>query len=181
MNEQIMYIKNINILRRVIQLVSVNIKETNLEFGPLEDRKETNLIVVHHVGGTDRDVSAEEIHGWHLANGWSGIGYHYVIRKDGTIERGRPREMIGAHAEGFNSRSIGINIVGDFEQATPEPAQIESAAMLIAELCEIYCLCPDAQTIVGHRDLMSTDCPGENLYCLLQDIRGKAVWYQQNC
>ena len=157
----------------------VNIKETDLAFGQLADREETNLIVIHHVGETDRDVSAAEIHEWHKENGWSGIGYHYVIRKDGTIERGRPRDVIGAHAQGFNSRSIGINIVGDFERAVPVTAQIESASMLIAELCNIYSLCPDAQTIVGHRDLMNTDCPGCNLYDMLQDIRGKAIWYQQ--
>lgn len=157
----------------------VNIKETNLQFGVLECRTETDLIVMHHVGGIDRDVSTKEIHQWHLENGWSGIGYHYVIRKDGTIERGRPREAIGAHAQGFNSRSIGINLVGDFEQAVPTDAQMESAAMLLAELCNNYNLCPDANVIVGHRDLMSTECPGKNLYHMLPILRGKAIWYQQ--
>jgi hypothetical protein len=49
------------------------------------------------------DASAEQIHGWHLGNGWAGIGYHYVIRKDGTIERGRPEWAIGSHAYGFES------------------------------------------------------------------------------
>ena len=158
----------------------VNVKETNLCFGPLQARETTSLIVLHHVGEIDRDVSASEIHKWHLENGWSGIGYHYVVRKSGTIERGRPRDTIGAHAQGFNSCSIGINIVGDFEHATPEPEQIESASMLIADLCNVYGLVPDQVTIVGHCDLMSTDCPGCNLYDMLQDIRGKAVWYQQN-
>lgn len=158
----------------------LQIKETNLDFGPLSDRPDTNLIVLHHVGDIDRDVSAEEIHGWHLNNGWAGIGYHYVVRKDGTIERGRPRTAIGSHAYGYNKCSIGINIVGDFEQATPTVEQIESAAQLIAELCGIYDLTPTAESVVGHRDLMSTTCPGQNLYDILQTIRGKAIWYQQN-
>jgi N-acetylmuramoyl-L-alanine amidase len=157
----------------------VNIKETNLAFGPLQKRAITYLIVIHHVGDIDRDVSAAEIHKWHLDNGWSGIGYHFVVRKDGKIERGRPRDVIGAHAQGFNSRSIGINIVGDFEQSKPNPAQVESAAMLIADLSDIYCLTPTGKTVVGHRDLMPTTCPGHNLYNILQDIRGKAIWYQQ--
>jgi N-acetyl-anhydromuramyl-L-alanine amidase AmpD len=157
----------------------VNIKETNLTFGPLQERTITNLLVLHHIGDIDRDVSAAEIHKWHLEKEWSGIGYHYVIRKDGTTERGRPRNNIGAHAQGFNSRSIGINIVGDFEQSTPNPAQVESAAMLIAELSNIYCLTPTPETVVGHHDLMATTCPGQNLYNILQDIRGKAIWYQQ--
>jgi N-acetylmuramoyl-L-alanine amidase len=157
----------------------INIKETNLTFGSLQERPITDLIVLHHVGDIDRDVSAAEIHKWHSGQGWAGIGYHYVIRKDGTIERGRPRSAIGAHVQGFNNRSIGINIVGNFEQTTPNPAQIESAAMLIAELSDIYCLTPMPATVVGHRDLMATACPGQNLYNILQDIRGKAIWYQQ--
>lgn len=159
----------------------MNIKETNLDFGYLSTRTETNLIVVHHVGEIDRDVSAEEIHEWHKkGNGWSGIGYHFVIRKDGTIERGRPEDAIGSHAYGFNAKSIGINIVGDFEKAEPVPEQIESAAQLIAELCDKYKISINDKTIVGHRDLMSTDCPGQNLYNIMDIVRGKAVWYQQN-
>ena len=159
----------------------ITVKETNLEFvKDLLPRTETDLIVIHHVGETNRDVSAAEIHQWHLANGWAGIGYHYVIRKDGTIERGRPRETIGAHAQGFNYRSIGINIVGDFENFKPTQEQIESTSQLAAELSIIYDLTPTAQSVVGHKDLMSTDCPGKNLYDLLQEIRGKAIWYQQN-
>lgn len=158
----------------------MNIKETNLDFGYLSNRTDTNLIVIHHVGEIDRDVSAEEIHEWHKGNGWSGIGYHMVIRKDGTIERGRPEETVGSHAYGFNAKSIGINIVGDFEQSTPTDAQIEAAARLIAYLSEKYNITPTNKTVVGHRDLMPTTCPGQNLYDLLQDLRGKAIWYQQN-
>jgi len=158
----------------------VNIIETNLQFqSALQQRSLTNLIVIHHVGEVDRDVSAAEIHQWHKNQGWAGIGYHYVIRKDGTIERGRPRDAIGSHAYGFNRESIGINIVGDFEHSAPTAAQIESAAILLAELCNIYNLTPNAQTIVGHRDLMPTTCPGQNLYDLLQTLRGKVIWYQQ--
>lgn len=158
----------------------MSIIETNLSFSPLNERSTTDLIVIHHIGDIDRDVTAEEVHQWHLNNGWSGIGYHYLIRKDGTVERGRPRNAVGSHAQGFNSRSIGINVVGDFEQAQPNFAQIESLSSLIAELCNIYGLTPNTETVVGHRDLMPTTCPGANLYNILQDIRGKAVWYQQN-
>lgn len=152
------------------------ILETNLEFTSLTEREETAMIVVHHVGEITRDVSAEEIHGWHLNNGWAGIGYHFVIRKDGTIERGRPQEMVGSHAYGFNSRSVGINVVGDFEQESPEQEQIESLARLIAYLEGEY---GDLE-IVGHRDLMSTDCPGENLYSQLPSLGGKVEYYKNN-
>lgn len=159
----------------------VNIVETDLEFGALSERPVTDLIVIHHVGGTDRDVSAAEIHEWHLQNGWSGIGYNFVIRKDGTIERGRPEWAIGSHAYGYNSRSIGINIVGAFEgEIVPTDAQIEAASQLVAELATKYGIDVVPTNVVGHCDLMSTDCPGNNLYSELDTIRGKAIWYQNH-
>lgn len=161
------------------KLKSVPIEETQLKFGPLETRTDTNLIVVHHVGSTDKDVSAAEIHQWHLANGWSGIGYHYVVRKNGTIERGRPMDSVGAHVYGFNEKSIGIVVVGDFEQAIPKDAQLDATARLMAELCTLYKIRPATQTIVGHRDLLITACPGCNLYSKISQIRGKVQSYQR--
>jgi N-acetylmuramoyl-L-alanine amidase len=153
------------------------IKETNLAFGPLEIRPETTLLIIHHVGLTDMDVSAAQIHQMHLENGWSGIGYHYVIRKNGSIERGRPRDDVGAHTYGYNKESIGINLVGNFEYAIPQNEQIESAAKLIAALCHIYNILPDYSTILGHKDLNATLCPGKNLYEKLQLIRDKSLDY----
>jgi len=152
------------------------IKETCLQFAsPLVNRLETNMIIIHHIGGTDRDVSATEVHQWHLENGWAGIGYHYVIRKNGTIERGRPQNMIGAHCYHYNRTSIGINIVGDFEQAKPTDAQMQSAVALTAYLCKTYNLDPKNKTVFGHRDLSSTLCPGKNLYAQLDVFRQRIV------
>lgn len=157
----------------------VNVKETNLQFGNMSRQGAISRVVIHHVGDPPRDVSAAEIHGWHLDMGWSGIGYHYVVRRDGTIERGRPEQYIGSHALGFNTGSIGINFAGNMETMTPTPAQIESGSMLIADICNRYGLTPDSSTVVGHRDLMATACPGSNLYSELQTLRGKAIFYQQ--
>ncbi len=74
--------------------------------------------VVIHWSGTflDQDIGAKEIHKWHQQAGYDGIGYHYVIRKDGTIERGRPIQKDGAHAKvnGHNLRSIGLCLVGGY-------------------------------------------------------------------
>jgi hypothetical protein len=136
-------------------------------------------VVIHHTGCNDIDASAEQIHGWHLGNGWAGIGYHYVIRKDGTIERGRPEWAIGSHAYGENSHTIGIHLSGDFEQAQPTSQQIEKCALLIADICERYGLPINVDTVVGHGELMATSCPGKNLQALLDDgtLTGKAVWY----
>ena len=159
--------------------MNIDIKETNLNFNSLSERSYTDMIVIHHTGSPDMDASAEQIHGWHLSNGWSGIGYHYVIRKDGTIERGRPEWAIGSHAYGENSHTIGIHLSGDFSAVYPTDVQIDKCAMLIADICERYGISIDRNHIVGHGELMSTDCPGDNLQALLNDntIIGKAIWW----
>ena len=74
-------------------------------------------VVVHWTGTyIDQDIGAEDVHSWHQQRGWSGCGYHYVIRRDGTIERGRPINYTGAHAKanGHNNQSIGVSFVGGY-------------------------------------------------------------------
>lgn len=74
-------------------------------------------VVVHWTGTyIDQDIGAEDVHYWHQQRGWSGCGYHYVIRRDGTIERGRPINYTGAHAKanGHNNQSIGVSFVGGY-------------------------------------------------------------------
>ena len=162
-------------------MLEPTITDYGLEFGYLDPRDVTDQIVIHHTGNpTDDDLSAEEIHESHLAQGWAGIGYHFVIRKDGAIELGRPMDTIGAHAYGYNSHSIGIHVCGNFEIAEPTPEQIESCAILVGWRTEKYELEVDENHVVGHRDLMPTACPGEALYNQLDVIRGKALWYQNH-
>jgi N-acetyl-anhydromuramyl-L-alanine amidase AmpD len=156
-------------------------KNYNLNFLQLMEREKTDMIVIHHTGNpNDDDLSAEDIHQSHLANGWAGIGYHFVIRKDGTIEVGRPISSVGSHAYGENYHTIGIHVCGNFENAEPTSIQIEALAQLIAKLATDYNIIPTFDSVVGHRDLMATACPGENLYNILDIIRGKAIWYQNN-
>lgn len=159
--------------------MSVDIVETNLDFDSLSERGYTDMIVIHHTGCNDIDASAEEIHGWHLGQGWAGIGYHYVIRKDGTIERGRPEWAIGSHAYGENSHSIGIHLSGDFEQAEPTAEQLDRCGALVADICDRYGIPIDRSHVVGHGELMATTCPGRNLQYYLNDgtITGKAIYY----
>lgn len=159
--------------------MSVDIKETNLNFNSLSERSYTDMIVIHHTGSPDMDASAEQIHGWHLGNGWAGIGYHYVIRKDGAIERGRPEWAIGSHAFGENSHTIGIHLSGDFENAEPTAEQLDRCGALVADICDRYGIPIDRDHIVGHGELMATSCPGVNLQALLDDgtIVGKAIFY----
>ena len=156
-------------------IVCPNIKETYLKFVlPLENRLQTDFIVLHHIGESNEDFSAAEIHRWHINNGWAGIGYHFVIRKNGTIERGRPIDTIGAHCYGYNKRSVGINVVGDFEKDFPTNDQLRSAVQLTAYLCQLYRLNPFGdEVILGHCDLNNTLCPGKNFYSELHDFRTK--------
>ena len=164
-------------------MIAPTIKTYNLDFGYLCARYETNLVVIHHTGNPwDDDLSAEEIHRIHKAPPleWSGIGYHYVVRKNGQIEEGRPEWAIGSHALGFNSNSIGIHVCGNFELVEPTDAQIESTAYLLGWICDRYGIVADKDHVKAHRDLMATACCGQYLYDVLQDIRGKSIWYAQN-
>ena len=157
-----------------------HLKETylDIDYNRLSNRLETDQVVIHHTGNpTDDDLSAEEINASHQARGWSCIGYHYVVRKDGTIEVGRPHWTIGAHAYGHNSHTIGVHVCGNFEIGEPTSEQIESLAMLIANLCTDYGLSIDRSHIVGHRELMSTACPGRNLFAMMDTVVGKANFY----
>lgn len=128
-------------------------------------RTKTDYIVVHcSATGENQDIGAADIDKWHRAKGWQCIGYHYVIRRDGTVEQGRERDVIGAHVEGWNEVSVGICMVGgvdahDINKAENNftPAQFESLHKLLLELQSVY---PNAK-IQGHRDFpdVKKACP----------------------
>ena len=122
---------------------------------PLVGRKQTDAIVLHHAAGNG---SAEAIHEAHLANGWSGIGYHYYIRKNGEIHRGRPESMQGAHVQGENDHTIGICFEGNFEIEQMPDVQAESGRELLKNILERY---PDC-VVELHKELARTQCPGGN-------------------
>lgn len=134
----------------------MNIVETNLKFGSLSTRKSTRRAILHHAAAKTCD--AKTIHGWHKNNGWAGIGYHFVVRKDGTIEEGRPIHTVGAHATGQNFDSIGVCFEGNFEVETMGEAQKQAGKDLIAWLKATYSL----GKIQRHKDVGSTACPGAN-------------------
>lgn len=111
-------------------------------------------LVVHCADTPDDiDFSAEDIHRWHLERGWSGIGYHAVIKKDGTIQLGRPEYWDGAHVRGHNHESLGVCLVGrdDFT-----PKQMRALGTVLIGWKQKH---PNAE-VVGHRDLDShKTCP----------------------
>ena len=135
----------------------MQIVETGFKFGALTIRKSTKRVIIHHTASAD--VPASTIHQWHLNQGWSGIGYHFVIRANGTIERGRPEDTIGSHSgpQG-NGDSIGVVLTGNFEIGAPATAQITALASLIKDLRGRY----GNLAVIGHRDVMATACPGRN-------------------
>ena len=118
--------------------------------------RKINLIVVHCSATPEgRDVTAADINKMHIARGFKKIGYHYVVRLDGTVETGRKENEIGAHAKGYNANSIGVCYVGGLASdgktpmATRTPAQPPAWQKRLHTLKQRY---PDAR-IVGHRDL----------------------------
>ena len=156
----------------------VKVIETDLKFKrELKDRGLTEYLVIHHVGNINRDVDAKEVHQWHINRGFDGIGYHYVIRKNGTIERGRPWSKIGSHCVGQDSnfRSLGILVVGDFEKFFPIYNQMVSLTNLCGDLCTYNNINP-LTGIKGHRDMAKTLCPGKNLYQQLEGVSKKVKY-----
>lgn len=160
---------------------NMKVRDYNLKLRrPRNIRLYTRDIVIHHSGTpTDMDLSAPAIQNMHLHNGWLGIGYHFVIRKNGTVEVGSPLETIGAHAYMHNANTIGIHLSGNFEIGRPTKAQINSTEKLIAYLAKDYKLDLNKNLIWGHRHYNhDTACPGEYLNNLLPQIRKGARAYE---
>lgn len=102
------------------------------------------------------DTDINEIRRWHLQRGFFDVGYHYVIRRNGTVEKGRPDDQPGAHVQGYNGKSLGICLVGgvtehDVNVAEDNftDAQRQSLESLLLRLSKEF---PGAR-VCGHRDL----------------------------
>jgi len=129
-----------------------------------------NKIIIHCAATKpSMDIGAKEIDEWHRERGWAAIGYTNVIRRDGTIEKGRDLdndgdvdEEVGAHAKGFNANSIGVCLVGGMAEDGSDDCnftmrQYLALSVWIMEKQNLY---PHAE-VLGHRDLPNVDktCP----------------------
>ena len=121
-----------------------------------------NEIIIHCSATPEgKDYTVEQIKQWHKQRGFSDIGYHYVIYRDGSIHSGRPIERIGAHCLKHNAHSIGVCYIGGVAKDGKTPkdtrtdAQKESLIKLIKELKAKY---PKA-TVQGHREYANKACP----------------------
>lgn len=106
------------------------------------------------------DIGVTEIRQWHQAKGWRDCGYHFVIRRSGLVENGRPISEVGAHCEGQNANSIGICIVGGVNRANAPDCNFTSKQWaeleaLVSELIDDF---PEAQ-VTGHRAYSTKACP----------------------
>lgn len=124
--------------------------------GSLSIRSKTERIILHHADASN--CTAEDIDRWHKKNGWTCIGYHFFVKKDGTIYRGRQENSVGAHAGGANSNSIGICFEGRYETEQMPNAQVEAGKELVAYLKNKY----NISKVQKHSNVCSTSCPGKN-------------------
>ncbi len=127
-------------------------------------RSATSALVIHH--SASKDGSAAPFRVLHRGVfGWKDVGYHFIIGNgsltgDGEIEDGRPEWAVGAHARGFNDASIGVCLVGNFEDAPPGARQKDSLRSLLAGLMTRHSISGDA--VFLHREVKGcrTACPG---------------------
>jgi len=137
---------------------------------PGDLREALNTIVVHH--SAYPGAGPLEIQSLHMERrGFADVAYHFMIAADGTIYEGRDLHIRGAHVQGFNTGSVGVVLLGNFNEEEPGDAQLNSLRALVDYLRYAY----DIRYLAGHRDYPGqspdgTECPGEHLYPLLPSL-----------
>ena len=138
----------------------------------LLSKREPNLTEVGKKCNYAKNRYAKEIDRWHRSRGWLKIGYHKVLKRDGTEEDGRHLMDVGAHAKGYNHKSVGVAMIGgvteeDHTKAENNftPEQWEALDLLLTKLTARF---PKA-TIIGHNEISSKECPSFNVQDWLAD------------
>ena len=121
--------------------------------------RKINKIIIHHSASLMKTTTFEDVKRWHLERGFSDIGYHWVIDRNGELWKGRPESKIGAHCKGHNRDSIGICVIGNFEIEEPTIAQRYTLKYIIYYLDSRYKVPSDFK----HSELAKTKCPGRSL------------------
>lgn len=158
------------------------IESGNLLAWSVGNRSKTTGIVLHHAEADNCTVY--DINRWHKNNGWAGIGYHFYVRKDGSIWTGRKIEQIGAHAGSNKSKpaykydnwanreTVGICAEGRYTKDAMPNIQKQAIIWLCKYLIDKY---PTIEKIYKHSEISATDCPGDK-YPFDEIV--KAVWIQ---
>lgn len=128
----------------------------------LKSKRTINEIIVHCSSTAEgKDFTVADITRWHKQRGFTTIGYHYVIYRDGSVHNGRDINVSGAHCTGHNTHSIGVCYIGGCKadglspKDTRTPAQKDALLKLLKQLRKLY---PTAK-IRGHRDFANKACP----------------------
>jgi len=149
--------------------------------------KKVDKIIIHHTATTSNLTNPKQairdIYYYHaVSKGWGDIGYNYIIDKDGNIYEGRygGEGVVGGHSYGYNSGSIGIAVLGNYDQTEVPTKVISTLKTFIAEKAKIHNIVVSGKSyyngeylynILGHRDVAATACPGQNLYDLIPVLR----------
>lgn len=123
--------------------------------------RKINKIIIHCTATKEgKDFKAKDIDRWHKEKGWKCIGYHYVIDLDGTVEKGRSVEEIGAHCNGHNADSIGIVYVGGLDsKGNPKDTRTQAQKEALWELLRVLITKYPKASIHGHNEFSSKACP----------------------
>ena len=126
--------------------------------------------VIHHTEGAACTTKAaciqqmKNIQSYHQKTlGWADIGYNFLIGGDGNVYEGRGWNTMGAHATNWNSKSIGISFIGNYHTQKLTAAQITAAKALLSDAVARGQI-KSGYILYGHRQVGSTDCPGNNVY-----------------
>lgn len=128
--------------------------------------RDIDKIIVHCSATPEgRHTTVEEIKQWHLQRGWKDIGYHYVIYLDGTIHKGRPEEVVGAHCSGYNKNSIGVCYIGGVAKdgKTPKDTRTEGQKRALREILNRLKRDYPKATLHGHNEFANKACPSFNV------------------
>lgn len=151
----------------------------------LEYAANIEKVIVHHTAGeitTDPESTIRAIYYYHaVRRGWGDIGYNYIVA-NGKIYEGRygGEKVVAGHASGYNTGSIGIAVIGNYEEDPVSFDDIDALSRLIKTKAELYNIDVDGMSrfrgelsfnVMGHRDAGKTLCPGANLYKLLPTLR----------
>ena len=179
--------------------------DESIRRGPPSYASDVRFAIVHHTAGRNDYTRAEAaaivrgIQLFHVqGNGWNDIGYNFLVDRFGTVYEGRfggtDRNVVGAHARGFNTGSVGIALLGSYSNATPSVAAQDAIARVIAWRLDLAHVDPASfltfisggseryaggipvllRAVSGHRDTGFTECPGDRLYSGLNSIAGAA-------
>lgn len=130
--------------------------------GLVKSKRNIREIIVHCSATPDgKDFTVDDIRKWHKARGFSDVGYHYIVYRDGSVHDGRSVHLVGAHCTNHNANSIGVCYIGGVEtdgktpKDTRTPQQKEALLTLLKQLKSLY---PQAK-IYGHRNFANKACP----------------------